>query len=99
MEEYELILGAIYDAIRDVNELDPDNPLEQSPDTVLLGQGATLDSLGVVTLAVATDEGIDRALDKTISVMDVLMASEEDSVRVSDLANRIAKRIGCAIPA
>lgn len=99
MKEYELILDAIYKAIRNVNELEPDEQLEQSPDTLLLGEGATLGSLALVTLAVVTDEEIDRALDTSISAMDILMAVEDSTFTVADLANRIAKRSGCAIPA
>lgn len=99
MEEYGQILEAIYGALREVNELDPDQaPLEQSPDTPLLGQDATLSSLSIVTLATVTEEGIDQTLRKTISVIDIFMAVIEPSFTVADLANQIAKRIGCAVP-
>ena len=62
MEDYDKILQAIYEAIREVNELvDPDQKLVESPDTVLIGEDGTLDSLGLVSLATVTDENIERA--------------------------------------
>lgn len=97
MEDYDKILQAIYEAIREVNELvDPDQKLVESPDTVLIGEDGTLDSLGLVSLATVIDENIERALAKSVNVIDILMAEEIPSFDVAALARGIAARIGCA---
>ena len=99
MEDYDKILQAIYEAMREVNELDPDSKLAESPDTMLIGEGGTLNSLGLVSLATVTEANIERSLSKSVSVIDIFMAEENPSFDVAALAHDIATRIGCAAPA
>lgn len=65
------ILQCVYAAIDEVNGDRRDlPPLEKAPDTQLHGARGSLDSLGLVTLLVATEEGIERELGVTISISD-----------------------------
>ena len=98
MDSYQQILEAIYEGIREVNSADPEQRLEESPDTLLTGGPTALSSLSLVTLASVAEEAIDRAFDKSISLIDILVTVESDSFDVAALARRIAERIGAAVP-
>jgi acyl carrier protein len=97
MERYEQIMQAIYDAIGEVNQmLAPEQTLERSPDTVLIGDGK-LDSLRFLELTLAVEGNIERGFKKTISVTEVaLLGDEPDPLTVATLAERIARLVGCA---
>ncbi len=97
MESYEQITQAVYDAIDEVNEMrEPDEAIEKSPDTVLIGESGKLDSLGLVNLAVAVEKNIERGFKETISVMDLVPTAEESAWTVAGLAKSIAERVGRA---
>jgi len=98
MAGYEQILQAVYDGVREVNEMDSDLKLPEAPDTAILGDGSQLASLSIVALATVTEESIDKAFDKSVSVIDIFMAVDTPSLDVAGLAERIAKRIGCPVP-
>ena len=56
-------LELIYEAIDEVNEqLPPGSGLTKSPETVLFGKAAQLDSLGLVNLIVATEQRLNETL-------------------------------------
>lgn len=53
------VLNLIYDAIDEVNQqLPPAQQLAKSPETVLFGKAAQLDSLGLVNLVVAIEQRV-----------------------------------------
>ncbi len=97
MEYYKQIILAIYDAIGDVNRsLEPEQALERSPETLLLGDGK-LDSLRFVNFTVAVEENIERMFKKTISVTEAaLLGAESEPLTVSALAARIENLLGFA---
>jgi hypothetical protein len=68
----EAVMRAVMEAVDDVNPGLPSHMrLEKSPETLLMGPGRTIDSLGVVTLLAAVEErlkehcGLRLALDDT----------------------------------
>jgi len=94
MECFEQITRMIYDAIGEVNEmLGADQAIEKSPDTVLIGETGTLDSVSFVTLAVAVEENVERIFNKAISVFDVIEGSERSQWTVGTLARSVAELV------
>ena len=80
MSEKEKILQSIYTVIDDKNEELPDDQrLEKSPETVLFGQGAKLDSLGLVNVVVATEQQIEGDFGTLISLTDERAMSQRNS--------------------
>lgn len=79
----EKIRQAVYAAIDEANQLRPPaGRLEKSEDAVLLGEGAKLDSLGVVNLIVATEMNLDEALGISLDLADErAMAQAENPYR------------------
>ena len=59
MVEENRVLESVYAAIDDLNARRSGSPeLEKQPETQLFGQGSKLDSMGLVTLIVATEQKI-----------------------------------------
>jgi acyl carrier protein len=94
MEPKEQITRAVYDAIGEVNRsLEPQPPLEESPETVLMGEESVLDSLGVVTLLSAIEENLQRTFKRTISLNDTLVGQNSGSWTVAALTDSIAELV------
>lgn len=73
------ITNAVFRAIQVINEqLPPEKRLANTYDTVLWGPDAGLDSLGLVNLIVAVEEGITEEFDISISLTNYTSASEPD---------------------
>lgn len=80
MIDKQKVAEAIYKAIDEVNQqLPQDRRLPQSPDTVLAGPAASLDSLGLVNLIVVTEEMIEEEFDQLINIADQKAMSQENS--------------------
>jgi len=95
MPTQEAIVGVIYAAIDEYNEMHPpDEQLEKSPSTVLLGESSKLFSLGLINLIVAVEQKIDEKLGLKLSLVDeFLEAVERDPISdVGALARYIATR-------
>ncbi|MCK4774962.1 MAG: hypothetical protein KAT30_09250 [Candidatus Krumholzibacteria bacterium] len=76
----EKILEVIFRAIDEVNDaLPPKNRLAKSPDTTLFGEGATLDSIGLVNLIVATEQRLLEDLDVSVTIANERAISREKS--------------------
>jgi len=76
----EKILYIIYAVIDEINEqLEKDQRLDKSLDTVLFGQSGKLDSLGMVNFIVGLEEKVAAETGKEISLADQMMALDEDS--------------------
>lgn len=55
------ILTALYSAVDEVNELQPQGAqLVKTPETVLTGTGGALDSMGAVNLVLAAEDALER---------------------------------------
>lgn len=65
------IFEAVYAAIRESNGLmQPDQRLVCTPETVLLGEEGTLDSLGLINLLVLIEEEVGTRLGRTVTLLD-----------------------------
>jgi len=80
MSDKENILQALYGAVDQVNaELNGDQKLDKSPETVLFGVGSSLDSLGLVNFIVAAEQIIDDKMGAAISIADERAMSQKNS--------------------
>ena len=76
----ERVLQLIYDAIDELNPtLKPDRQVEKAPDTVLFGEGSTLESLGLVSLIVGTEQRVADDLGVTITIVNEKAMSMRNS--------------------
>jgi hypothetical protein len=66
----EVVQGAVFRALDDVNELLGENQLVKSRDTVLIGPDACLDSMGFVNLIAAVEERVEEALGADLRLTD-----------------------------
>jgi len=93
MDQKEMI-RLIFDAIEEMNEYLPDEEqLEMSSETVLFGEEARLDSIGLVDLIVAIEQRIDDALGVSVALADEKAVSLDNSPyrTVKTLANYASK--------
>ena len=74
------ILEAVYDAIREVNEqVDEEQQLELSSETILVGDGSNLDSIGLVSLIVTAEQNIEDMFGLSLTLADEKALSQEKS--------------------
>ena len=60
-------------------QLENEDQLEKSTDTVLFGENGKLDSLGLINLVVAVEQNIEDEFDVTITLADERAMSQETS--------------------
>ena len=76
---YQVILEAIYSAIDEINnQLPTAQQLAKQKDTIILGEGGTLDSLATIQLLVAIEEHIAASVDGNVDLMDDNLLSLQD---------------------
>jgi len=76
---YQVILEAIYSAVDEINnQLPTAQQLAKQEDTIILGEGGTLDSLGTIQLLVAIEEHIATSVGGNIDLMDGNLLSLQD---------------------
>jgi len=88
----EKIKQAIFNSIEEINQqLEKEDKLEKSIDTILFGEGGNLDSLGLINLVVAVEQNIEDEFDVTITLADERAMSQERSpfMNVGSLAEYI----------
>jgi acyl carrier protein len=93
----EAVYRAIYAAIDDTNpSLPADAQLEKTPETVLFGDGSSLNSLALVNLIVAVEEGVERELGVAITLADerAMSAKQSPFRTVRSLAEYTARLVG-----
>ena len=74
------IKQAIFNSIKEINQqLEKEDELENSVDTILFGEGGKLDSLGLINLVVAVEQNIEDEFDVTITLADERAMSQENS--------------------
>ena len=73
------ILQSIYSTVEELNRQLPDEQqLPQSPDTIIVGDGGILDSLGVITFLVALEDRLSRDTGNSVTLLDEGLISEPD---------------------
>ena len=90
-------LRIVYESIDVVNrQLPAARRLQKSPDTVIVGPGGSLDSLGIVNFVVTVEEKVGDALGAPIELLDETMLLADDSPfrTVATLCAHIAERRG-----
>jgi acyl carrier protein len=91
MADKSLIQSLVYRAIEKVNELSLDeHAIVAAPETVLLGEGAALDSMGFVNFIVALEEELASKAGLTFSVVERLNAVPESAPKVNTVGELIA---------
>ena len=93
MKEEEII-EAIYEAIDDLNPLlKQEQRLEKSTQTILFGPLGKLDSMGLVSLIVATEGKIEEKFNVRLVLADEKAMSQKNSpfLSIESLANYISK--------
>ena len=88
MTSYERALALVYDAIDVINTQQPAaRRLRKSPDTVIVGLGGSLDSLGVVNFVLTLEEKI-AAGGTTLPLLDDDVMVEHSPLRTVDSVSR-----------
>jgi acyl carrier protein len=89
------IIDIIYLAIDDYNQINLNNMITKTPNTLLYGQEGKLDSLGLVNLILAVEEKLLDKYNKNISLADDKAFSEKKSPfsNISILAEFICNKI------
>lgn len=76
----EEILNVIYQCVDEINDdEDQEQKLEKSLDTILLGSGSYLDSLGLVNLIVSVEQNINEKFNSSIMLADERAMTQEKS--------------------
>lgn len=84
----------VYDAIDIVNQqLPPATRLRKAPETIIVGAGGALDSLGIVNFVIAVEEKIADATGAPVQLLDDAMLVDGGPFHtVGSLARHIAAR-------
>jgi hypothetical protein len=91
MERNEQFLQLLYESVALINqERKPEEAIEKSPDAVVLGQSASIDSLGFVNFIATVEEKIERMYGRQFSLIDVILNDESLEWTIGDLAVRLA---------
>ena len=71
------IIDVLYLAIDELNQgLAPDARIDKSPQTPLFGDGASLDSLGLVNLVLTAEQKLSVAFDTQLTLAQSLLSEE-----------------------
>ncbi len=73
------IISAIYDAVDQVIDLDPNTTIDKSPETLLYAKEGGLDSLGLINLIVAVEQNICDAF-----AVNIVLANEDAMSRANN---------------
>ena len=78
MNEKDEIIKVIYVSMRELNyQLPQERKLIEALDTILVGEGGVLDSLGLITLLVNIEQALSKKCYLAVALVDVLMAEHE----------------------
>ena len=80
MTKRDKVLKVIYNAVDEVNEIRPVGDwVEKAEEAILFGRGAKLDSLGLVRLVVAAEQGIEEEFGVAVTLADQRAMSQQHS--------------------
>ncbi len=89
MSDAEKIRVAVYRAVDAANDfLAPEQAIEANDTLVIVGENASLDSMGFVNFIVALEEELERELGRGVNIAD-LLNTQTDAVSVSTVADLI----------
>lgn len=72
-------LRLVFEAIDQVNQqLPAARRLAKQPDTIIVGPGGALDSLGIITFVIALEEKLGDELSRSVQLLDESMLSDAD---------------------
>jgi acyl carrier protein len=89
------LMLAIRQCVQDLNkQLTAGERLDDSPETILAGEGGKLDSLSLITLLVAIEEAVEKNFAVRVAVLDEEMLGADDGPyrTLGSLARWIAER-------
>jgi acyl carrier protein len=90
MFEREHIRDAVFQAVDKVRESLPDeSALPSDESTALLGEGATLDSMGFVNFVVAVEEEMSQLTDRPFHLAETLTAPDTEAQSISTVGQFI----------
>tara|TARA_B100000886_G_scaffold335836_1_gene293617 strand:- start:444 stop:749 length:306 start_codon:yes stop_codon:yes gene_type:complete len=92
----EFIIELIYIEIDNHNEVNPDDlQLKKSLETVFLGEGGSLDSLGLLTILVSIENSVKNNIDNNLLIIDELLFNDKDGPynNVKSLSKYIFKKV------
>ena len=77
------VLELIFEVIDEVNgQLPPDSRLEKAPETVIVGEGGVLDSLGVTNFLITLEEKVSAASSQSVILLrDDFLSGEDGTLR------------------
>lgn len=86
--------AVVYEAIDTVNQqLPPARRLRKAPDTIIIGRGGALDSLGIVNFVIALEEKVADRIGVAVQLLDADMIGDESPLRtVESLARFLASQ-------
>ena len=89
----EKVIQVIFDVVDDFNEQHPETELGRSGNTVLFGKSGKLDSLGLVSFIVATEQRLEEVLGISLTLADERAMSQKNSPfrTIGTLAEYISK--------
>ena len=94
MTDRSQILEAVYVAVASTNEALPDDVKLEPTETVLIyGEGAKLDSLGLVSLIVSIEGEVESVLGSCPSLVEVITEPESSISTLGDIVDFIAGRV------
>ena len=71
----------IYETIDEINaQIPPEKRLEKSPETVIVGEGSLLDSLGIINFFVSLEEKVSNEAGQTITLLDEALGGQNDNL-------------------
>ena len=97
MGDTDTVTSMIYAALAEhFEQIDSDQPVPRSPETVLFGENAVLDSLGLINVVVAMEEKIIDAFEKDVCLSDDRAISQPESPyrTVDSLARYVVLLLG-----
>lgn len=100
MGRNEQFLQLLYEAVALINqERKPEEALGRSPDAVVMGRFASLDSLAFVNFVSTVEEKIERTYGWQVSLIDVMVNDENPEWTIGALASRLAGMIPASFSA
>jgi hypothetical protein len=85
------LLLLLYEVVDEINQgRAPELTLGKSPDTMLMGSSAKLDSLGIVNLIVSVEDKVQQTFGRRLNLFDLMFSGNKAEWTIADLAGQLA---------